>query len=312
MMIRTVLGDISPADLGVTYMHEHLIIDSEIVRKDYSHIHLPSVEDAVKELQLCKEVNVGAMLDCMPSGSGRDVKKLAAISSESNIHIIATTGLHHKRYYEESNPVEYYDVEELAKLFISEIVEGCENTTHKAGVIKVVTSGVEPTQREIRLFEAAALAHEITGAPILSHCEHGTGAIQQIELFSHLKVNLNSVVLSHTDKEADIGYHREILGSGVNVEYDQSLRQIDLDDPISALLTVEMMEQGFSNQIMLGTDGARRTLWRALNGEPGLFALYKSWSDKLRNMGIADEQLDLLFIDNPARFLQFKEVKSAA
>ena len=42
--IRTVLGDIPPEKLGVTYMHEHLIIESEIVKKNFEHKYLPSVE----------------------------------------------------------------------------------------------------------------------------------------------------------------------------------------------------------------------------------------------------------------------------
>jgi len=117
------------------------------------------------------------------------------------------------------------------------------------------------------------------------------------------------VVMSHTDKEPDFGYHNEILSSGVNVEYDQSLRQIDMEHSTSALLTAEMVEQGFGRQIMLGTDGARRSLWSSLGGAPGLAALYKVWSLKLREVGLTDEQLELMFVGNPARFLSLKEAK---
>ena len=74
--VRTVLGDISPESLGVTYMHEHLIIESEIVKKDYEHIYLPSTEDAVTEVLLCKKAGVKSMVDCMPTGSGRNPQKL--------------------------------------------------------------------------------------------------------------------------------------------------------------------------------------------------------------------------------------------
>ena len=41
--VRTVLGDIPTDALGITYTHEHLIIDSEIVEKNFEHIWLPSV-----------------------------------------------------------------------------------------------------------------------------------------------------------------------------------------------------------------------------------------------------------------------------
>lgn len=308
-MIRTVLGDIAPENLGVTYLHEHLIIDSEIVAKDFSHIHLPSVDDAVSELNLCKSAGVNSMVDCMPTGSGRDIRKLVSISEQTGVNIIAATGLHHVRYYKSFDPIEAANVQGLAELFISEIQVGCEGTFHKAGVIKVVTSGISPSGREVRLFEAAAIAHQATGAPILTHCEHGTGALQQIDILQNLNVNLSNVVMSHTDKEPDFGYHNEILSSGINVEYDQSLRQIDMENSSSALLTAEMFEQGFGRQIMLGTDGARRSLWSSLGGAPGLPALYRNWSIKLREVGITDEQLRLMFVGNPARFLTLKEVK---
>jgi len=93
-VIRTVLGDIAPENLGVTYLHEHLIIDSEIVAKDFPHIHLPSVDEAVSELDLCKSAGINSMVDCMPTGSGRDIRKLVSISEKTGINIIAATGLH--------------------------------------------------------------------------------------------------------------------------------------------------------------------------------------------------------------------------
>ena len=308
-MIRTVLGEIAPNELGVTYMHEHLIIDSEIVAKDFKHIHLPSVADAKSELTYCKQAGVSAMVDCMPTGSGRDIKKLAEISKSTGIHLIAVTGLHTAKYYQSSDVLVNKNTEKLADIFISEITNGCEGTQHKAGIIKVATSGEVPSDLEVRLFEAAAIAHNATGAPILTHCEHGNGAIQQINIFQKLGINLKHIVLSHTDKNPEFNYHKEILSSGINVEYDQSLRQIEFEEPVSALLTVEMFESGFGGQIMLGTDGARRSLWKSLGGSPGLSALYSQWRYKLKSVGMTDEKLETLFVKNPAKFLSFKGEK---
>lgn len=308
-MIRTVLEDISSQQLGVTYLHEHLIIDSEIVKKDFRHIYLPSAEEAIAELKICKDAGVGAMVDCMPTASGRDIRKLAQISGQTGIHIIAATGLHHVRYYREDDYIVNLNAEKLANFMISEINKGCESTEYKAGIIKIVTSGFEPTKSELCLFEAAAIAHSSTGAPILTHCEHGTGAIEQLEILQKLNVDLKRVVLSHTDKEPDFSYHQEILSSGVNVEYDQSLRQISAPESTSALLTAEMVDRGFVGQIMLGTDGARRSLWTTLGGTPGLSALFTDWSKKLKEVGITNEELRLFFVENPAKFLSFTEQK---
>jgi phosphotriesterase-related protein len=195
------------------------------------------------------------------------------------------------------------DPEKLAQVFIQDIQVGMEGTEFKAGQLKVVTSGSVIKDREKRLFEAVAIAHQVTGAPIISHCEHGTGALEQINLFNKLNIPLHKVTLSHTDKENDVGYHKEILSSGINVEYDQSLRQSDLDVPPSASLMKAMIEEGFIDQIMLGTDGARRSLWSSLDGSPGLAWLYSGWSKKVMEFGLNQAQLDTVFIHNPARAL---------
>ena len=303
--VRTVLGDISPEALGVTYMHEHLIIESEIVKKDYEHIYLPSKEDAIAEVLLCKKAGVQSMVDCMPTGSGRNPQKLRKISELTGINIIATTGLHHDRYYRKDDEIEKLSSSQLGQIFINEIENGMDDTEIKAGIIKVVTSGSEIKDREIKLFEAAAFAHDKTGTPIISHCEHGKGAVEQIKLFTKLGIKLNRVTLSHTDKENDHGYHRELLSSGINVEYDQSLRQFNEEQPESALLTMAMIEAGHLNQIMLGTDGARRSLWSSLGGTPGLSWLYTGWGRKLKELGASEDVLSRLFNRNPSAFLAF-------
>jgi len=303
--IRTVLGDISPDQLGVTYMHEHLIIDSPIVAKDFDFIHLPNEVDAINEVNQCKKIGVGAMLDCMPLGSGRDAKKLVRIAEATGVNIISATGLHHDRYYSKDDFLEKASAEELAELFLRDINNGMDGSSARAGIIKVVTSGPNIKDREVKLFEAAANAQAKSGAPIISHCEHGTGALEQLTLFSKYNIPLTKVILSHTDKSADFGYHREILSSGVYVEYDQSLRQANEEKPASAQLTSAMLGSGFINQIMMGTDGARRSLWSSLGGNPGLSWLYSGWSKRLIECGLNLDDLNQIFITNPANALKF-------
>ena len=303
---RTVLGDISTSELGITYMHEHLVIDSNIVRNQFEHIWLPSEEDAIAEANLCFDAGVRTLVDCMPMGAGGDIKKLETISKQSSINIIATTGMHTKKYYESYDELLVADAETLASKFIKDIEIGSQNTDIRAGLIKVSSTGEKLTLREKVLFEAAAYAHKVTGAPILTHCEHGIGALAQIEEFSQLNVLLSNITISHGDKIMDFSYHTEILSSGALVEYDQCLRQFKEEKPPSAVLTLAMIERGFLSQIMLGTDGARRTLWKSLGGEPGLAWLYSDWSKVLLGVGLTEDNLKALFILNPAQALAFK------
>ena len=121
-------------------MHEHLIIDSEIVARDFAHIHLPSQSEAIEEVGLCKSQGVQTMVDCMPTGSGRSALKLAAISKATGMNIVATAGLHTDRYYQPTDNLETMSAHDLAQVFVRDIEVGMEGTEHKAGQLKVVTS----------------------------------------------------------------------------------------------------------------------------------------------------------------------------
>jgi phosphotriesterase-related protein len=66
-----------------------------------------------------------------------------------------------------------------------------------------------------------------------------------------------------------------------------------------------MVEAGFRDQLMLGTDGARRSLWRTLGGSPGLAWLHSDFVAQLVGIGLTAEDVDSVFVQNPAHFLAF-------
>jgi phosphotriesterase-related protein len=313
-MVRTVLGDIDPADLGFTYAHEHLIIDSPLIVDRWPHIHLPEVSAAVDELERCKAVGVGAMVDCMPAASGRDAVRLAEISRQSGVHVIACTGLHTAKYYEGQRWTSEESPEVLAGLFAADVVDGIDRydymgpvirrTKHRAGILKVAVLDEAPSERDERVFGAAALAHHQTGVPILTHTEGGVGAAEQIMLFERLRVPLDRVVISHTDKIVDLAYHRDLLDSGVYLEFDQALRQAEDAVVPTSRLVAALVADGYAGQIMLATDGARRSLW-AHYGGPGLAWLATRFVEILGGLGVDEQAIETMFVTNPARFLAF-------
>lgn len=308
--VRTVLDDVAPGDLGATYLHEHLIIDHPVVVDRFPHISLPSVDEAVGEVRRCAEAGVGAMVDTMPCASGRNVLKLADVSRRTGVAVVSVTGLHTAKYYAAAPWAREAPAKQLADLFVADITEGIDRydytgpvvdrTGHRAGLIKVATTGERPDAREERLLEAAAIAHQRTGCPVLTHCEDGLGARAQVEALASLGVDLSRVVLSHTDKVRDPAYHRDLLGSGVNLEYDQTLRQDPARDRWTLALLEQMAGEGYLPQLMVGTDGARRSLWVELGGSPGLAALVRRIDD-----AFDPDTRRALLVDNPARFLAF-------
>jgi phosphotriesterase-related protein len=157
----------------------------------------------------------------------------------------------------------------------------------------------------LEVLEAVAATHLETGAPVLTHCEEGRDGMEQIEALVKRGVNLSKVVLSHTDKVLDLGYHRALLETGASLEYDQALRHFDQAEQSTASLIAVMVEAGFANQLMLGTDGARRSLWKTLGGEPGLAYLANNYQSLLARHGIDDSVRHLLMEANPSRWLSY-------
>jgi phosphotriesterase-related protein len=309
--IRVLGGEIPAADAGVVYAHEHLIIDSPLVAQRWPHIHLPSVDEGAEEVRTCVRAGVRTMVDAMPAASGRDPERLARISILTGIRIVACTGLHTSKYYEDVEWAQTESAHQLARRFVADIEIGIDRhdylgpepdrTNVRAGIVKAGSLTEELSGRDRRLFEAVAMTSAETGVPILTHTEGGRGGLIQIrELLGH-GVAADRIALSHTDKVDDPGYHREMLSSGVYLCYDQALRWQEGNQ--TAGLIARMAAEGFVDRILVGTDGARRSLWKTLGGKPGLAWLHEGFPPLLADRGLREEDIRRLFVDNPARYL---------
>lgn len=314
--IRTVTGDIDSANLGVCYAHEHIIIDPSFTTFCNPDFLLDSVELACVDIAEFRSFGGTSMVDSMPCGGGRNPRKMAEITRRTGVNIVCPTGLHLAKYYPPGHWGERLSPEELSVLFTAEIEHGIDGndyngpfidrTEHKAGVIKVATSGEHPTERERRTIEAAAIAQRKTGAPILTHTEQGSGALEQVRLFTEFGASLNHVVISHTDRNPDIPYHREILSTGVFLEYDSAFRWKNGNGNPTCDLIVAMFAAGFGDKIVLGMDAARRKYWRAYGGSPGIAYLLREFAPHLRSAGLTDSDITSIFVRNPARSYAFR------
>jgi 5-phospho-D-xylono-1,4-lactonase len=312
--IRTVRGDVRPADLGVTYAHEHVVIDGGRPVELNPDFLLADLDRMTAELLEARSAGLAAVVDAMPCDAGRNATKLAELSRRTGIHVVAPTGIHHERYYSPNHWSAHLPEEELADRFVADIELGIDandygstvvnRTSHRAGVIKIAGSEGGPSARDARIFQAAASAHVRTGAPILTHCENGTGALEQVELLRSSGVAPDAIALSHVDKVVDRGYQRAVLDAGAFVEYDQAFRWADR--PNGTLQLIEWaVEDGRADRILLGMDAARQGYYRAWGGSPGLAYLLTDFTAMMDDRGIGEDVRRRLFIENPARAFAF-------
>jgi 5-phospho-D-xylono-1,4-lactonase len=173
--------------------------------------------------------------------------------------------------------------------------------------VKVAGSGGGPSSRDEPIFRAAAAAHKRTGVPVHTHCEAGTGALEQLRLLGDAGVPASHVSLSHVDKVVDRGYHRELLSSGAFAVYDQAFRWGDRDNGTIQLIEWAV-EDGTSSRVMLGMDAARQGYYRAYGGSPGLDFLLTRFTEQLGARGVPPGLVESMFVAAPSRAFAFAEV----
>jgi phosphotriesterase-related protein len=313
--VRTVLGDIDAEELGITFAHEHLVIAGGRPVEVYPDIRLDSVGKTVEELALAQRLGLAAVVDAMPADCGRDIEMLVAISRRSGVHILASTGLHTARYYSDRHWSWRMGAPEIARLFIDEVEQGIDafdlagptirRTRHRAGVIKVGGSAGFPDGRDRTVFEAAAIAQSVSGAPILTHCEDGRRGPEQVRFLVDHGADPRHVILSHVDKVVDRSYHREIAETGAYVEFDQGFRWREA--PNGTLQILEwLVEDGRIGHVVMGHDHARRGYWKAYGGMPGMDYLLGEFSRLMEERGLTAAVQAQVFVANPSAALTLR------
>lgn len=273
-MIRTVLGDIEPAELGVCDAHEHLLLVSPLLPGD----ELDDVELAIDDARSLAAAGAQAVVEWTPIGLGRDPAGLARVSREAGIHVVASTGLHRDAHYAGDHWARGESADALADVFVRELMED----EIRAGAIKCGAGYHRTTAFERTVLEAAAAAHARTGAPVCVHTEQGTLGPELLEL---LDVPPQHVVLAHLDRNPDPGLHRELAAAGAWLAYDRPGRI--KYGPDSEIL--ELIDAVGPERILLGGDHARRT-------EQPIDWLFRRFVPRLDA-----EDARRILVENPAR-----------
>lgn len=312
MIVRTVLGDVEPAELGLTLGHDHLLAypPPEVSDPD---LRLDDPQAAVRELERLKAAGGGAVVEMTTVDYGRDAGALAAVSRASGVHVVAATGFNKGKFADRLTAGR--SAGEIAAWMVAEVREGvrpfapeqphAEGPGPRAGLIKASSSldGASPHERKV--FAAAVEAHRATGAPISTHTEKGTWALEQAALFLEGGVEPQKVLIGHLDLKPDLSYLLEVAASGVNLGLDQFGKEKYLPDAARLELVLGLVEAGHARQILLGGDMARRSYFKSYGGGPGLEHLPRTVAPMLLGAGLSPEQLDDLLRHNPRRWLAF-------
>ncbi|MFQ5874273.1 MAG: phosphotriesterase [Dehalococcoidia bacterium] len=337
VVVRTVLGDISPKELGAVLPHEHTFFHWLGAESDHrsSYDREEVLQAVASELKRVKEAHgVSGLVDVTTSDAGRNVEFMAELSRRSGVHIVAATG-----FYTQSMGIPYYwrvrPIDALEEFFAREIAEGVIGTDTKCGVIKLASgpelgkplpalgaevddSAGRPAPHEERAFKAAARVQKRLGVAITTHTDPYDWAIGnigagQLDLLEEGGADLSRCIIGHAEGNRDISQLVEILKRGANVGIDTiGYVSRSLNDGIRLGLVTALVTMGYAGQLLLSHD---RVLFemrcppterdpRRYNGQ-NLGKLFEEFIPGLLNSGVSEEVIHQITVENPQRIFAF-------
>ena len=318
--IATATGETTPAELGRTLMHEHLVIgwpgweSHTTAARTSPEDEFAICVDRIAELQ---DLGYSTLLDPCPNDLGRDVELAARVGQQTRFQIIVATGL----YFEALGGAPYWkfragfddDVaEQMAEMFIRELTVGVGETGIRAGVIKVATGQGAVTEHERSVLRAAAMASIETGAPITTHTDEGQLGDEQQRLLTEFGVPAHRIVIGHSCGTDDHDYHMGLARGGSYLGFDRFGIDVLYPDEKRVASLVRAVEAGAGDRIVVSHD----SVW-CWKGQPFPEAMVPHLSKvfdpthfdrvilpQLREAGLTEAQLAELTVDNPRRFFE--------
>ena len=322
--VPTVRGPVDTADLGPTYMHEHIFVLTADVQQNYPGewgSESERIADAATRLGALAAQGVRTIVDPTVVGLGRDLARIQRVAEQvPELNIIVATGL----YTYDSVPLFFSyrgpalnealgtEVPDpMVDMFVADITEGITGTGVRAGMLKCaideggMTAGVE------RVMRAVAAAHHQTGVPITVHTHPGsqTGLEVKRVLCDSAGVDPGRVVLSHSVDTTDCDHLADLADAGFMLGLDRFGLNAATTFEARADTLVEMCRRGYAERMVLSQDASCYIDWI----DPNVLPFLPQWNylhihDEVlpyaREHGVTEEQIAAMLIANPRRFFE--------
>jgi phosphotriesterase-related protein len=335
--VMSVLGPVAVDTLGITLMHEHILLDASnwwhcpscaermkiaeqkiampmlgelrmdpFLNKD--NCQLDDSELAVAELGQFKRLGGATVVDPTNVGIGRNPQALADISRKTGLHIVMGAGF----YLEPSHPqrVKTMDVVAIAEEISSEAAEGVADSGIRIGIIGEIGISAGFTTAEEKVLRGAARAAARSRLPLSVHLPGWERhAHRVLDIAESEGCGPQQVVLCHMNPSFfDKAYQRDLAERGAFLEYDM----IGMDffyadqqaqcpyDEDNARAICELIEDGYLERLLLSQDVFLKMMLTCYGGF-GYAYILRHFVPRLQRHGVSDTQIRTLLVDNPRR-----------
>jgi phosphotriesterase-related protein len=297
----TVNGPVSVSGMGVSLIHEHILVDfigADSInenRWDRSEV----VERALPYLIQIKKLGCRTLVECTPSFLGKDPVLLKTLSDSSGLNILTNTG-----YYGAVNnkfmPKYAFSetADELSSRWTNEWVNGIDGTGIRPGFIKIGVGSESLSDLHKKLVVAAARTHLKTGLTIASHTGPAIPAFEEIEILRSEGVAPEAFIWVHAQAEKDLNNHVKAARMGAWIGLD-GVDDNNMSDYIRMIKNLR--DNNLLNKILLSHDAGWYHPGEKNGGDyRGYTALFEKLIPALVTENFSEKEINQLVVVNPS------------
>ncbi|MFC5409646.1 phosphotriesterase [Larkinella bovis] len=303
--LHSVTGPFPASAMGLTLIHEHVLVDfigAEKIRKDRWK-QAEVVAKMLPYLQRLRQLGVRTLVECTPAYLGRDPELLKTLAEQSGIRILTNTG-----YYGASNDkylpahARTETADQLADRWVAEFEQGIEGTGIRPAFLKISVNPGSLSELHRKLVTAAARTHKRTGLPIYSHTGPYVPAFEQIEILKQEGVDPAAFVWVHAQGQNMVHYARAIR-EGAWVSLD-GLDASNVGQYVDTLLLLK--ENRLLHRTLLSHDAGWFDPAEPDGGPIGrdYTVLFTKLMPELTRKGFTKKDWKQLLVENPMKLFQ--------
>lgn len=302
--INTVTGPIPVSKMGLTLIHEHILVDfigaDKISSERWERAKV--VAKMLPYLQNLKRLGVKTLVECTPAYLGKDPLLLRELSEKSGVQILTNTGYYgavDNKFLPAHAHTETAD--QLADRWVREYETGIDETGIKPGFIKISVNPGPLSDLHRKLITAAARTHKRTGLTIYSHTGPYVPAFEQIEVLKQEGVPPGAFVWVHAQGNNMVHYARAVR-EGAWISLD-GLDNNNVDNYAQTLLL--MKENKFLHRTLLSHDAGWYDPAKPDGGTIGrdFTVLFTKLMPVLNRQGFTRKDWQQILVENPKRAL---------
>lgn len=284
---------------GYTLMHEHITIDLSGVKNDID-CQLDCYEETLEEFKQLYLNGVRNIVDVTNRGMGLNRSYVEKISQDSGINVIQATGFYKVPFL--PSDLECKSIQDIADEMINDI----ENDSNIGIIGEIGTSHNEWKAEELKVFDAAIIAHQKTNKAIYTHTTLGTLGLVQANYFIAKNIDPKRVVIGHMDLSKDLNMIKQVIDLGFFVGFDTIGKNDYFPDVKRIEFLLELEKTNRIHRVVLSEDLTRKSHLN-YKGGIGYNYIFTDFIPQLKKAGMKESSINQMLITNPE--IIFSELK---